>query len=315
MSKMLSVRHLKRLATMPLGTILAVVSLLIAAVPSPAASTPRDSGVSTAIDITVAPGRWGQVRHSEIHTLLSSVAETFLDYTGHPANSPIHVRVVPRSGSPRVLYERGPGGEYLIHLSARDQRWYQYAYQFSHELCHIQSNFDHKDRDSSGEVATGNQWFEESLCETASLFTLRRLSDRWEQQPPSRNWLGYAPVFADYAEHLLAQEHRTLAGHTSFEQWYRAHERSLEAAPYLREKNEIVAKQLLSLFEREPRQWRAIRHLNGRTTSATKSFPDYLNDWLEACPEPDKAFVRQAKALFGFDRLRPQEAPIMIAKH
>ncbi|MCP8689448.1 hypothetical protein [Marinobacterium sedimentorum] len=295
--------------------LLAAALILFGPIPVFAAWSGQDSAIAPAVDITIAPGHWGNVRGGEIRTLLSSVADTFMTYTGRPAVAPLRIRVMPRNGSPRVLYERGADGEYLVLLSARDQRWYQYAYQFSHELCHILSNFDHKNSNDSGEVVTGNQWFEESLCETASLFTLRRLARSWEQQPPSRNWIGYAPVFAAYAQHLLEQQHRHLAGNTTLANWYRQHEESLQATPYQRDKNEVVATQLLALFERDPMRWRAIRHLNPLRGSAEKAFADYLNDWQSACPVQVGGIVQQTRALFGLERHLPETPSLMLTRN
>jgi len=275
-----------------------------------AAVSPLESGETSpetaAMTIEVEAGNWGAVHPAQIQQLLTAVADTFVRHVGVPGDRPLRIRVLPRTGSPRVLYERGAAGEYLIHLTAREQRWYQYAYQFSHEICHILSNFDHKDRDALEEVATDNQWFEESLCETASLFTLRRLSEAWAQQPPGRNWVGYAPIFAEYADHLLAQPHRHPVGMATLQRWFEANRPALQATPYQRQQNEVVATQLLQLFERDPRHWRTIAYLNQDTASAAKSFEEYLSDWQNACPPPQRPLVNQTLALFG---ITPPQAP------
>jgi hypothetical protein len=295
--------------------LLAAALSLFGPIPVFAAWSEQDSVVAPAVEITIAPGHWGEVRGADIRTLLSSVADTFMTYTGRPAVAPLRIRVAPRKGSPRVLYERGADGEYQVHLSARDQRWYQYAYQFSHELCHILSNFDHKNTHDSGEVVTGNQWFEESLCEAASLFTLQRLATSWEQQPPSRNWIGYAPAFAAYAQHLQDQQHRNLPGNMTLASWYQQHAASLQTTPYQRNKNEVVATQLLVLFEQDPMRWRAIRHLNPHSSSAEKAFADYLNDWQSACPEQEGGVVQQTRALFDIERHLPEAPSFLLTKN
>jgi hypothetical protein len=212
----------------------------------------------------------------------------------------LKLRVVPRGTSPRVLYDRGAQGEYVIHLTARNERWYQYAYQFSHELCHIFSNFDHKDSQGDGH-ATGNQWFEESLCETASLFTLKNMAVVWTSKPPARKWMGYAPTFASYATHLLAETHRHLPPQQSFDQWYGENRSLLRENPYLREKNELVASVLLPLFEQDPSLWQAIVYLNADKSSSLKAFADYLADWHTACPPQNQPLVRQTMTLLGLN--------------
>ena len=250
------------------------------------------------IAITVAPGNWGAADIRDIKRVLESVAEEFRLQVGYPAEARLNIRVVPRGVSPRVLYERGPTGEYVVHLTARNERWFQYAYQFSHELCHIFSNFDHKEL-KNDEAVTSNQWFEESLCETASLFTLKRLAQTWADAPPARKWVGYAPTFAAYADYLLTAEHRHLPASQSLDQWYRENQAPLQESPYQREKNELAATALLPLFEKAPGNWRAIIYLNHEKANATQTFDDYLAAWYAACPLEQKELVHQTMALFG----------------
>lgn len=262
--------------------------------------------------VDVAPGNWGNVETADIQLVLQSVASEFQSHVGQLREGGLKLRVVPRGVSPRVLYERGAEGEYVVHLTARNDRWYQYAYQFSHELCHILSNFDHKEG-SGDSIATGNQWFEESLCETASLFTLKRLAAAWTSQPPARKWIGYAPVFAAYADHLLAETHRHLPAQQSVEQWYAENRSLLRENPYLREKNELLATALLPLFENDANLWQAIAYLNADKSSSRKTFGDYLTDWHAACPPQNQLLVRQTMALLG---LKPEHlAESLIAAH
>jgi len=149
------------------------------------------------------------------------------------------------------------------------------------------------------EVVQDNQWFEEALCETAALFTLKRLGVVWASNPPTRNWMGYSESFASYAEHLLNEPHRHLAPHQSLRDWYAENRASLRDNPYLRQKNEVVASALLPLFEQHPEYWRSIAYLNASSASAAKPFSEYLSDWYRACP--DKTLPREVLMHFGFD--------------
>jgi hypothetical protein len=283
--------------------VLGAVVVFAAAAPLPAmairAPEPRESLASqSGMAITVAPDNWGSAEAADIQLVLQRTAAEFQSYAGKPGSQPIKIRVIPRFNSPRVLYERGPDGEYVVHLTARDERWFQYAYQFSHELCHIFSNFDHK-AVVGDEVASHNQWFEETLCETASLFTLKRLATTWESNPPARKWTGYGATFAAYASYLLGENHRRLPAVQQLDQWYENNRAALQETPYLREKNELAATALLPLFEKAPDLWRAIGYLNADQTSAAKAFPEYLADWQAACPPREQELVRQTMALFG----------------
>lgn len=252
----------------------------------------------TKLSVKVAPGNWGGADPRDIETLLAAVADEFRSYVADAWQEPVEIRVVPR-GSPRVLYERGRGGEYVVQLSARSHNWFQYVYQFSHELCHIFSRFDHKEHHGE-EVASGNQWFEESLCETAALYTLKHLAVSWADNPPARQWAGYGPTLAAYAEFLQGQAHRRLPAAHGIDRWYQENRESLSENPYLREKNEQLANALLPLFEQSPERWRAIARLNSDPASAGKDFPAFLGDWYLACPAEEREVVQQTMALFGF---------------
>ncbi|MEO6624527.1 MAG: hypothetical protein ABIN37_06820, partial [Burkholderiaceae bacterium] len=249
-----------------------------------------------AIAIDVAPGDWGNAKVRDIKRVLDSVAGELLTHAGISGGD-LSISVIPRHDSPKVLYERGAQGQYVIQLTARDERWFQYVFQFSHELCHVLSNFDHKATLGGEKVDESNQWFEEALCETASLFTLRRLAVVWETNPPTRNWSGYAPQFSAYASRLMSEPHRHLPAGQSFPDWYAQNQPSLSAHPYLREKNELVAANLLPLFEAHPELWQSIAYLNPKKTSDSKPFAQYLADWQAA--SLDKTLAKQVRELFG----------------
>ncbi|MGH8729906.1 MAG: NAD(P)-binding domain-containing protein [Burkholderiales bacterium] len=135
-----------------------------------AARTSSDQGPA----IQVLEGDWGNADTGEIETLLHSVASELWRF--FPERSPSKLVVIASEKGPLALYRRGPNGEYVILLSAKNRRWVQYAYQFSHELCHVLSNHDHH--------AKPNQWFEEAMCEAAAVFTLRSMASTWESNPP-----------------------------------------------------------------------------------------------------------------------------------
>lgn len=266
----------------------------------------RRHETAPALTIDVAPGDWGGASVREIRLVLESVAREFVSHVDSQRAGDLAIRVVPRAGAPKVLYEQRAAGEYVIQLTARDARWYQYAYQFSHELCHVFTNFDHKvHRDDH--VPEHNQWFEESLCEAASLFTLKQLAAKWETDPPTRNWAGYDKLMAGYARRLLAEPHRQLGANQTFRAWFAEHQASLRANPYLREKNELVATTLLPLFESHPDYWQAIKYLNPELASADKPFDGYLTDWLDACP--DKRLPAEILSLFGLAATRGGDVP------
>ena len=76
------------------------------------------------------------------------------------------------SDDPITPYRPSRQGPFTVFLAARDDYWCQFAYQFSHELCHVLSDYERL-----GEGPNG--WFHEAICELASVFTLRRMAERW----------------------------------------------------------------------------------------------------------------------------------------
>ena len=252
--------------------------------------------------LEVAPGDWGGVSPLQVKQLLDWVAADLIATVGLQETETLQLTILPRNNVPRVLYERGVDGQYLVHLTARGDRWYQYVYQFSHELCHVLSNYDHRELTNNAyniRAADGNQWFEEALCETASLYTLRHLGAQWQQQPPSRNWAGYGRMLEAYAEHILQQPHRHAISDANMHEWFSENRQALTDSPYLRDRNEVVATHLLQLFESNPELWHAIVYLNQKKTVASESFEQYLQAWLEACPGTEQALVERTIELLG----------------
>ncbi len=245
--------------------------------------------------LRVADGGWGSVSAQEVERVLASVIQEFGGAAHDVPLPPVLVRH--HFGSPLISYDRALDGAYVIWLSARNDRWYQYVYQFSHELCHLLSRFDLKEHD--GEVVRENQWFEESLCETASLYALRRLAANWAQSDADQDLQQAAPLLAKYADTLLAQPHRELPAGLSMSAWFAQNEDQLRREPYLRELNELVAAQILPLFERNPELWRALAYLNVSAAPAHSQFYDYLALWRAAAPQEFKPFVAELESLFG----------------
>ncbi|MDE2584356.1 MAG: hypothetical protein KGN39_03080 [Betaproteobacteria bacterium] len=256
-----------------------------------------------AADIQVLPGDWGEAEVPEIATLLQAVADTLIT---RPAQRPRHPIVVSyAAGDPLTLYAKGSQGEYKVHLSARDRRWSQYAYQFGHELCHILAGYDAGHQGGRGEEpaasANPHQWFEEALCETAALYTLRTLAATWEAAPPYPGWEDYSPALQSYAERLLDEPHRRLPQEMPLSAWLRAKEPGLRNHPYLREENEVVANQLLPLFEEQPQGWQALASLN-RDQAARPADDDvfrHLQRWYDNAPAGQRAFLRNLLAHLG----------------
>lgn len=245
--------------------------------------------------IQVQAGDWGAASVQDIETVLNSVADVLLPY--FPRHASVRIAVAFSEAGPRVLAEKSADGAHQVLLNVQDTRWDQLAYQFSHELCHIVSNYDHREI-GLAPASRSHQWFEETLCEVVSIVALNRLESSWRESPPHAGWAGYAPAFRRYAQRLLNDEHRHLSPAISITAWYRENERPLESNPYLRKKNELAATALLELFEATPGSLEAIGYLNLESPSQ-EGFAAYLASWYDCCPESHRPFVLRLMSLFA----------------
>ena len=256
--------------------------------PAPAASEP--------VSIRVLPGDWGGAERQDVEDLLRSVARELWVY--FPGRTLKPILVAPTERHPVAGYAKGPDGEYFVYLSAKGRHWSQFAYQFAHEFAHILSNYERNGRS----LVRRNQWFDESLCETASLFTLRRLGASWLKgdMVPYPHWKAYGAAFQTYVQDLLAQPHRALPPKKGFAEWYQGNAAALDRNPYGRERDELVAGMLLPLFEEYPEGWAALSYLNLEESDATGPFQTYLQNWHRNTPERHRPFVARIVELFGY---------------
>jgi hypothetical protein len=231
----------------------------------------------------VADG-WGEASTKDAEAVFRSAAGTLLPHFEGIHLEPI--RVSPRGG-PIVLYRRVEG-HIDMRLDTTDTRWAQYAFQFSHELCHVLARYREKH--------PGNQWFEESICELASLYALRAMSEEWKTKPPYPNWKSYGPHLASYAKERM--EKAALPEGVTLAKWYAENERALRAKADDRARNQVVATALLPLFEERPGRWRAVYHLNDGAPKTAETFAEYLKRWLEHAPAEHRGFVRAIAGRF-----------------
>ena len=219
--------------------------------------------------LPIENGNWGGVSLSAVQAVLESAYGVLVQaFNKHP-DAPIQVAWW--NQSPQVFYDLRP---YQIRISARDTYWCQYVYQFSHELCHVMTNFDrHRDHK--------HKWFEESLCELASLFVLHRLADGWKERPPSFVFgaEAFAPNFKTYAEEI-GQSHGQ-PGDDDLRVWLTANLARLEEDPFIRELNRTLSIALLDRFLEDSSLWRDCSHLNCWDAKTNETFESYLEAWAE----------------------------------
>jgi hypothetical protein len=209
------------------------------------------------------------------------------------------ITVYHRNDHPQTNFNRTSDGSIAIGLTAKSTYWAQYSFQFAHEFCHALANFSNNPQQSLRYSNHANFWLEESLCETASLFTLRAMSRSWRKAPLYPAWRNYARWLEAYAEQRITKPARQLPAGSSFLAWFRENEPGLRRNSAIRDRNTIIAIQLLPVFESEPQGWEAVTFLNRGSLNVNASLAQYLGDWRSECPPELRPFVIRLAGVFG----------------
>lgn len=239
-------------------------------------------------EIKIKPNIWGGASIGDIHQVLNSATRQIWP---HAHQERLHSIKVDRSRTgPIVLFRRGTKEEYLVRLDTKGKFWCQYAFQFAHEFGHIICGYKRGNR--------SNLWFEETLCETVSLFTLQGMTEEWRISPPFPAWETYGKEFAKYAQNRIKKYRWT--DNQSLAQWYTQNRDNLEQDPANRVRNVRLAGQLLPFFKEDPSLWGACAFINEDKSDQKRSFSTYLRDWKKNSPVMTyKKFVSQLALKFG----------------
>ena len=236
---------------------------------------------------------WGDAKVRNIITLLKNTAFHINQYLSNPFDETIKVRPAPIEGYVPRVYRESPNDPDIIQLTARNRKWDQYAYQFAHEYCHVLSNYGQLENNKNG-------WFHEALCELASVFTLRSMAKQWKSNAPFTEWIDYADNLDSYAQDRLSNPNTQLPEGMPLQVWLLYNEDMSRTSDYRteveRNKQGLVAYQLLPLFEETPTGWNAIRKL----PTSEGYLKDYLMEWYSLVDEEDKQFVARISDAFGY---------------
>jgi len=262
-----------------------LTALFLAGIPKSAAAS---------LDITVQDGGWGRISTREVRAIALGAA-------GEIARNCTHTRIDPivvhhRDDHPQTAWGRTPDGKIIVGLQARDRQCAQLAFQFAHEFCHVLATQGNDWRRTWRADGKPNLWLEESLAEAASLFALRAMAHSWQRSAPFHNWRSYAPEFADYAAERM---NAAAGGHADFARWFRQNEPAMRRNATLREKNSVVALELLPILEADPRAWEAVTFLNLGTRDRKQPLDAFLAEWRQNCPQPLRPFVARVAQVFG----------------
>lgn len=220
--------------------------------------------------------------------------------------------VYPRKEGPLCEFKHDSRGRARVGLNVKPNRYDQLAFQFAHEFCHVMAI--HSRVGQRHDVSHSNHWLEESLCETASLFALRKMTNEWEQHSDFSTWKTgdgrpYSSSHQVYAQKRIDSALARLPSEQDFDPWFKEKEQFMRDHPIsiendkgtrdrLREDFTVIASRLLPLLEANPENWEALSYLNLTPHHINKPLADHLEDWKAVCPDRLKPFIEDLKRLF-----------------
>jgi hypothetical protein len=271
-----------------------ILALFSAMVLGPARSSAAEAGRELTFEID---GDFGGASVENIRAVLVSAASTLWENCPNTRWELPGFMIHRSVDNPITAYEHDKDGRIVIGLNVAGSYWAQFAFQFAHEFCHALAGHSNDWKKTSIKGPKANQWFEESLCETASLFALRAMSKRWRTAPPYPNWRSFAPHLEEYVESRIAVARK--AFNEPFLPWFGKEQASLRGDAGQREKNLNIALQLLPMIEAEPSGWEAVTFCNLGAKVPEKSLHAYFKDWEQNSPKVHHAFIRKLAKLFG----------------
>jgi len=233
---------------------------------------------------------WGQGQPRDITKLLDSVITDFYIHLniGQIKEKVVYVinskNKIPPTDYPEIIKLNKFN---FIYLSTSDRLWSQYSYQFAHELCHhvVDSDFYTKN-DKFG-------WFEEALCELASIFCVDKMSRTWQTNPPYTNWKGYSSSLAQCVTDIIEKPENKIS--KPFKYWLTENLDLLYKDRYKRKENRIVALRLFPIFKNRPEFWITIQFLKFLKVTDDMTFDNFMDAWMELVPDKLKEFIFEIK--------------------
>ena len=214
----------------------------------------------------------------ELHTLLTATIQAFPDQKTPP------LYLTRTNQKPITLYERTPRGEINIRLNISGRYYAQAIYQFAHEYAHVLANF--------ASTMHENQWLEETLCETASLYALMHLSKEWRDNAPSDTHKNYRLKLVNYANKITYT--RETLHPKSGPEFYEKNRTTLRKNAKNRALNGALANLILPYLIKEPKHWGALQTIP-RTPGLTLS--EHLTEWRNNTPAKHHPFLYHLEAL------------------
>jgi hypothetical protein len=253
-----------------------------------AAVSAKTSDQPSGFVIHVAPTGWGDANVADIQAVLESAAAKELNGVVVPKT----VINVQNGTEPLTAFVRDPNGAFVVTLAVSGRQWAQFAYQFSHELCHVVSL-------NQRAVQTSTDWFEESMCEAVSIETVRRMGVVWKTKPPYPNWKSYASSLDEYWREVVSRPSRQLPANDTITNWYVCRASAFAANSTDREANGMIANELIKTLRSEPKAIRTLSSMNQTKIDSTRTMANFVDNWQSAeRSRPNREIIKKLSAPF-----------------
>lgn len=229
------------------------------------------------MELIINNGNWGASHPKDIKEILTVAMSMMDSYYGGGIGKNIIINNDIKLCEPQVFYQKSIYGDYLMNISAKDNYWTQYCYQFFHEYCHIRMNYDLVSNKKY-------RWFDESIAELASIFGLLELSKIWNNKLPIFRGNNFYKSIHEYALREIDEIEMPI----NFKNWMKNNLESMEHDEYLREKNSIVAKNLLKLFIENKSMWKLLTFWNKWEKDEQDDIIITLTKWKNIVPNESK---------------------------
>lgn len=238
-------------------------------------------------NLCVCPNVWGDANAETVQAVLNICVET--EYNWFCQEQIPNKKIFVNQSQYAYPWIDMQQNHNTIFLRTRDCYWAQYAYQFSHELCHHVIDAEYCEKARFG-------WFEESICELASLCCLYQMADKREIKPPYWNWQSYASALREYANEIIQKPSNNV---DDFNIWLSSNLDALYLDRYNRHLNSIIAVHLFPTFNENHQMWKVMQYLNKIEISVDMTLNEYLNNLSTIVPLELELEMNRLKELLG----------------
>ncbi len=198
--------------------------------------------------------RFGDFNRDIVSDIFRSVDTRFAEVLGTSQSSSTIMSVILYASDGIPMCSSTSENIHHIYLCCKGGDYSILMFQFAHEYCHHLIGGELK-----GGIE-GLKWFEETVCEVASMYHLRRMISDWKRSNDAEK-LHAVPEIQKYLEHLEKPSYSAssdILRHLKMEGWIEWYISCYKQRS--RPSSNAVAVKMLPIFEANPHLWRIILH-------------------------------------------------------